>query len=333
MSRAATDGSTVATVSGPGTIPRLGAVAGRVTDHVHPASSRDLVQAKTAVGLHPAGSSGIVRPDGRHGPGQQSAGTATSDASLVHVEPVMGTAVSITVYDDAGDPVAAHHAVDRACDELRAADELFSTWKPWSPMSRLRRGAARLDMFPDDVAGQLASVLALSWRVRQATDGWFDPWAIPGGVDPTGLVKGWALEQAAAVLRRAGLLAIVNGGGDIVTCGTPLEGPWRIGVRHPWRPGSLACVVTVSSSAKAVATSGSYERGAHFVDPRTGARTVGAVASATVVGADLAVADGLATALAVGGEAALDAMRLVGYEAYLVGHDASEQSTDGFPFS
>jgi len=253
--------------------------------------------------------------------------------SFVHVEPVMGTAVSITVCDDAGDPIAARHAVGRACDELRTADELFSTWKPWSPMSRLRRGAARLDMFPDDVAGQLASVLAVSWQVRQATDGWFDPWAIPGGVDPTGLVKGWALEQAAAVLRRAGLLATVNGGGDIVTCGTPLDGPWRIGVRHPWRPRSLACVVTVSTPAKAVATSGSYERGSHFVDPRTGARTNGAVASATVVGTDLAVADALATALVVGGDAALDAMRLVGYEAYLVGHDGSEQSTDGFPFS
>lgn len=250
----------------------------------------------------------------------------------VHVEPAMGTTVSFTVHDGC-DPAVARQAIAEACGELRAADELFSTWKPWSPMSRLRRGAARLDTFPDDVAAQLASVLALSWQVRQATDGWFDPWAIPGGVDPTGLVKGWALERAAAVLRRAGLLATVNGGGDIVTCGIPLEGPWRIGVRHPWRPGSLACVVTVSSPAQAVATSGSYERGSHFVNPRTGARTSGAVASATVVGADLAVADALATALAVGGGAALDSMRLVGYEAYLVGHDGSEQSTDGFPFS
>lgn len=262
----------------------------------------------------------------------------------------MGTIVSFTVYDDPGDPAAVDHgveqaaergavdhgveqAVEQACEALHAADELFSIWKPWSPMSRLRRGAARLDMFPDAVASQLAAVLAVSWQLRQATDGWFDPWAIPGGVDPTGLVKGWALEQAAAVLRGAGLTAVVNGGGDVVTCGVPPEGSWRIGVRHPWRPRSLACVVALASPAQAVATSGSYERGAHFVDPRTGTRTRGAVASATVVGTDLAVADALATALVVGGVAALDGMCLVGYEAYLVGHDGAEHSTDGFPFS
>ncbi len=250
---------------------------------------------------------------------------------VVHVEPVMGTMVTITI-DGVG--LAAEDvdaAVVEACAELHRADRVFSTWTAWSPMSRLRRGAVRLDQLPDDVAAEISSVLALCWDARRATDGWFDPWAMPGGVDPTGLVKGWAIEQAMGVLDKASMAsAVVNGGGDIVVHGdSPEPGGWRIGVQHPWRRGALACVVAVDH---AVATSGGYERGTHLVDPRRGVRTAGAVASATVTGPSLAVADALATAVAVGADEALALVGgLPGYEAYLIGHDGREISTPGFP--
>lgn len=245
----------------------------------------------------------------------------------------MGTVVSLAVDGGALPPVAVAGAVDAACAELHRADRIFSTWTAWSPMSRLRRGVARLDDFPDDVAGELAGVLALCADARRLADGWFDPWAMPGGVDPTGLVKGWALERAMAVLDGAGVrAAVVNGGGDVVVHGpAPDPGGWRIGVRHPWRPDGLACVVAVDH---ALATSGGYERGAHLVDPRTGEHTAGAVASASVTGPSLAIADALATGLAVGGEQALAAVaRAPGYEGYLIGLDGSETATEGFPFA
>jgi len=281
-------------------------------------------------------------PTGPRDPTEPAGPTNLTDGErLIHVEMVMGTAVSFAVFGsltENGDRRRhsfAHRAISEACAVLHAADDVFSTWNPWSPMSLIRRGAARLDDFSDEVASQLAAVLALSWEVRQATNGWFDPWAMTGGVDPTGLVKGWAVERAACALERLGMEAIVNGGGDIVTCGTPSRStPIRIGVRHPWRAGSLACVVAAGPSFRAVATSGCYERGAHLVDPHSKQRTHGAVASATVVGEDLGVADAFATAFAVGGEAALAASTIPsGYEAYLIGHEGGEFATSGFPFA
>lgn len=255
---------------------------------------------------------------------------------VAHAEPVMGTVVSFAVHAHDGPHVRA--ALGAACRLLHRADAVFSLWDPWSPLSRLRRGAARPDDLDPVEAGEIAAVLGRCLDARSATDGWFDPWAVPGGVDPTGLVKGWAVEAAVAALDAAGLTAVVNAGGDVAWCGRAPSGGWRVGVRHPWRPRALACVVRGDRSIRAVATSGGYERGAHLVDPTTGRRTVGALASATVVGPDLAVADALATALAVGGPAVLAALerpRSDGdrYLGYAIGHDGSETWSDGFPFA
>lgn len=272
-------------------------------------------------------------------PGTAPPGSARPDPDarpVEHVEHVMGTAVVFTVHGPEGPGV--RRALGEACRLLQRADDVFSTWKPWSPMSRLRRGAARLDELDDDDAGEIAAVLGLCLQARTATGGWFDPWSLPGGVDPTGLVKGWALEQALAVLDAAGLTAMVNGGGDIAWCGAPPEGGWRLGVRHPWVADGLACVVRGDRANRSIATSAGYERGAHFVDPTTGERTAGVLASATVVGPDLAMADALATALVVGGRPVLERIDRLGaadgrYEAYAIGRDGGEWWTPEFPFA
>ena len=154
---------------------------------------------------------------------------------------------------------------------------------------------------------------------------------MPGGVDPTGLVKGWAVERALAVLRAAGIpAALINGGGDVAAYGGPAPGePWRIGVRHPWRPGALAGIIEVQA---AVATSGTYERGSHLIDPHTG-RAGSRAVSATVTGPSLTLADALATAVAVGGDEALGLVAgLEGYEGYLIRPDGSETGTGGITF-
>ncbi len=244
--------------------------------------------------------------------------------TVVHDEPVMGTVCSFLVRPGAAGPAAARAAVTEACALLHRADATFSTWVDDSPLSRHRRGELALGACPPDVA----EVLRLATEVRRATAGWFDPWALPGGVDPTGLVKGWAVEQAAGVLAAAGVAgALVNAGGDITAVGTPDGGgPWRIGIRHPWRPDALACVLAVTGS---VATSGTYERGAHLVDPRTGQPGCRA-ASATVTGPSLALADGFATALAVGGDDAFELVEAVdGYACYLVRPDGTERMGSG----
>jgi thiamine biosynthesis lipoprotein len=181
---------------------------------------------------------------------------------------------------------------------------------------------------PEDVV----EVLALCASVREVSQGWFDPWAMPGGVDPTGYVKGWAAQRALRVFDHDGVIgAMVNAAGDIATRGRPgVTAPFRIGVNDPRTQGRLACVVDVRS---AIATSGTYERGQHLIDPftqRPGART----ASASVVGPDLGVADALATGMAVAGTDFLSVLEGVAdYEGLAFESDGSWKTTARFPLA
>jgi thiamine biosynthesis lipoprotein len=249
--------------------------------------------------------------------------------ALRHCEEVMGTIVTIDVYVDAGAPVdrlAAH--VGRARSTLHRADDVFSTYKADSPMSRLRRGEVTLHVMPPEVAG----VLDACRRAWALSDGWFDPWALPGGVDPTGYVKGWAAERALDTLRKSDVAAaVVNAAGDIASFGGPAPGaPFRFAVIDPFDRSRLACVVEHTG---AVATSGTYERGQHLFDPHS-RRAVTAAASATVTGPELGTADALSTALAVGGHEVLDRIDgLDGFEALMIGHDGARRWTSGFPWA
>ena len=249
--------------------------------------------------------------------------------TLHHREEVMGTIVTIDIYVDAGVPVnrlSAH--VGRARSALHQADEVFSTYDGDSPMSRLRRGEMTMNVMPPDVAG----VLDACRRARKLSDGWFDPWALPGGVDPTGYVKGWAAQRALDTLRRPDVAAaVVNAAGDIASFGGPVPGArFRFAVVDPFDRSRVACVVEHTG---AVATSGTYERGQHLFDPRS-RRMVTAAASATVTGSELGMADALSTALAVGGHDVLDRIEgLAGFEALMIGHDRVRRWTSGFPFA
>lgn len=244
-----------------------------------------------------------------------------------HAEPVMGTVASfLVVGEDVGVLVEATAA---ACRVLHRADEVFSTWKPDSPMSRLRRQEITEGAAPPDVA----EVLVLCREMVVRSGGWFDPWRMPGGVDPTGLVKGWATGRAALVLANGALAGgLLNVGGDIATFGGPAGGgPWRVGVRHPLSADHFTCVAALRGESSAMATSGAYERGEHVLDPFTGAPAA-KILSATVVGPDLAVADAMATALYAAGEDGLDLVAdLPGYEAWLVTADEEVLRTDAFP--
>jgi thiamine biosynthesis lipoprotein len=184
-----------------------------------------------------------------------------------------------------------------AVAELRAMDAAFSPFHPRSLVSAVRRG----DLTPDAYPPPLADVMVRCAAMRAATDGWFDAWAVPGGFDPSGLAKGWAIDRASVLLRAAGLTdyAITAGGDWLVGGVGPRGGPWRVGVADPDNP--LRVLTTVELTDGAVATSG---YGAPVIDPHTGvpARSRG---PATVTGPTLAMADGYATALYAAGEAGL----------------------------
>ncbi len=199
------------------------------------------------------------------------------DDAIRRVELVMGTVVSLAVEP----PLVAASVVDEVMTLLHDIDARFSTFKPASEVSRLLRGEIR----EDEVARDVRHVLAACDHLAKVTDGAFDArrHRPDGRPDPTGFVKGWAIEEAAWLLDEAGARNYwISAGGDIVARGRASTGePWRVGIQHPDQAERLAAVLAVSD--RAVATSGSYERGSHIVDPATGAAPVG-LRSVTVVG-------------------------------------------------
>lgn len=241
----------------------------------------------------------------------------------------MGTVVSFDLRPGRRTEEQVAQALAAACAELHRADATFSTYRPDSPLTRLRRGEVSLGECPPEVA----EVLARCDEARVASGGWFDAWALPGGVDPTGLVKGWAAERALAALTAAGVqAAMVNAAGDVVVAGEPEPGrSWHVGVRDPRDPAGVCCVVPAAAPLRAVATSGRYERGDHVLDPRTG-QPARAVLAATVVGPDLTLADALATGLLAAGLVGLrDLAALDGWHGLVVGEDGRVLTTPGFP--
>ena len=245
--------------------------------------------------------------------------------STRHQIEVMGTVVTVDLFESR-DEAAADDAMGRVQDLLRDVDRTFSTYKESSPLSRLRRGELGLGEVPP----QIAEVLDLCQRAKEMTAGWFDPWALPGGVDPTGYVKGWAAQRALEELRPLDVTgAIVNAAGDVASFGGPRAGEhFRSGIVRPDDPRRLAAVIELRGC---LATSGEAERGAHLLNPFTG-DFASAVASASVTGADLGVCDALATALSVGGH---DVMVLIdqldGYAAMTLDATGAMRATPDFP--
>ncbi|MHA5047453.1 FAD:protein FMN transferase [Streptomyces sp. SD15] len=214
----------------------------------------------------------------------------------------MGTVFSFDVRG--GEPDAVQRALEEAVAQLHRVDEVFSTYREDSQISRLARG--RLSV--EECAPEVAEVLDLCAEAERLSEGWFST-RYEGRLDPTGLVKGWATERAARHIAAAGASGVsVNGGGDVQLFGVPgTQRPWRIGVSDPLRPGALAAVVSAADADElAVATSGTAERGAHIVDPRTGRSAVTDLVAVTVVGPRLTWVDAWATAaFAMGSREAL----------------------------
>lgn len=235
----------------------------------------------------------------------------------------MGTMVSLEIRKPSVDP----SAVDAAFALLRDIDARFSPFRADSEVSRLANG----DLAEADCSLDLRQVLAACDHLAETTHGAFDArfHRTDGRVDPSGFVKGWALEEAGWLLESAGARNYwLNAGGDIVARGEAAPGePWRVGIRHPDRADRMAAVLGVRD--RAVATSGAYERGDHIVDPLSMAAPVG-LRSVTVVGPGLAFTDAYATAVYVMGLDGLD--WLAGepdYEAFVITDDDRSVWTPG----
>ena len=233
----------------------------------------------------------------------------------------MGMPVTVDVRD-AGD----HGAVlDAIYADLRFIDGLFSPFKEDSVVSGINAGRS-----PSGVEEPMvAEVLELCRTYETETRGYFSAWH-KGRLDPSGLVKGWALARAAATLEAHGLRHyFVDGAGDVFARGRPSPGErWRVGIRHPVERDKVARVVLATDLA--VATSGTYEKGAHIYNPHTG-EPVTSFVSVTVLGPSILEADVFATASFAMGAAGLEFIATRdGYEAYAIDPDLRAHRTSGF---
>jgi thiamine biosynthesis lipoprotein len=236
----------------------------------------------------------------------------------------MGTVATVEIHE----PVPRDDLLDEAFAWLHEVDQRFSTYRSDSEVCRLDRGELRIEDCSDD----LRFVLAECTRLWQETDGYFDAYA-KGGLDPSGYVKGWAVQVASDRLLQAGAPNhLVDAGGDLQTRGRPAPGElWQIGIRHPWEKASVAWVL--EGTDLAVATSGTYERGFHVVDPRTGDLAKG-LRSVTVVGRDLADADAYATAAVAMGQRALTwlaTLSKTGFGSAVICEDRTAYVSAGLP--
>jgi thiamine biosynthesis lipoprotein len=236
----------------------------------------------------------------------------------------MGTVVSLDVRG--ADGPSAQAAFAQVMTWLRDVDRRFSTYRDDSEINRIDRGELPFAAASGDVQWVLERCAAL----RAETRGAFDERA-GGRLDPSALVKGWAVQRGAEILSAEGLTDFsLNAGGDVVVRGGALpERVWRVGIQHPHDRSAVAATIEVTDIA--VATSGAYERGGHVVDPRTGAAPSD-VLSVTVIGPDLGLADAYSTAaFSLGTDGPQWTLGLDGYEAMTILGGGRVLCTPGFP--
>jgi thiamine biosynthesis lipoprotein len=237
---------------------------------------------------------------------------------------VMGTVVTFDVRTPASAPVV-KAAIDEAEKWLHWVDGTFSTYQYASEVNRFDRG----ELAVGACCAEMRAIVALCHRYNERTGGFFDAWAA-ARFDPSGVVKGWSIDRASDILVAHGLTDhAIDGGGDVRLRGAPGHGGlWNVGVRHPFRRDAFCAALSVGSGA--LATSGTYERGLHVLDPFTG-RPAAALAAVTVFGPDLTSADAYATAaLAMGLAAPRWLEALEGYESQVITADGGAWATPGF---
>ncbi len=235
---------------------------------------------------------------------------------------LMGMPITVEVVDE-----ALAGLLDEVFSYFAAVDARFSTYKPDSEISALNQGRVALA----DVSPQMQEVLGLAERTKRETDGYFEIKRSDGLLDPCGIVKGWAIRNAADLIRRSGVRNFyVDAGGDIQTGGKNPDGEdWRVGIRNPFNEREI--IKAVAPRGRGIATSGSYVRGQHIYDPHAPGRQIDDIVSLTVIGPDVLEADRFSTAAFAMGKAGIRFIEdLPGFEGYVVDAGGIATQTSGF---
>ena len=234
----------------------------------------------------------------------------------------MGMPVTVEIIDAA----ATKGTLAEIFSYFEYIDEKFSTYKESSEISSINRREITLEQASAD----MQTVFALADQTRQQTNGYFDI-ARNGIYDPSGLVKGWAIYNAAEILRRKKFENYyVDAGGDVQAAGKNSRGQdWRVGIRNPFDPNEIIKVLFIHDGG--IATSGTYVRGQHIYNPKNDGQLASDIVSLTVIGPNVYEADRFATAAFAMGKAGIVFIEnLDGFEGYLIDQNRQATFTSGF---
>jgi thiamine biosynthesis lipoprotein len=234
---------------------------------------------------------------------------------------LMGMPITVEIVGAADSVVA--DAVFRYFAEV---DRRFSTYRTDSEIAAINRGC----LAEADYSDEMREVLALAETTRRETGGYFDI-RTGDGLDPSGVVKGWAIHNAAKIIVAAGSNDFfIDAGGDIQSSGKNAAGEeWSVGIRNPFDPAQI--VKVVYPRGHGVATSGTYVRGQHIYDPHTRNRAIVDIVSLTVIGPDVFEADRFATAaFAMGADGIYFIEQAPALEGYAIDHQGWATFTSGF---
>lgn len=236
--------------------------------------------------------------------------------ALIMGMPITLEVVDATVTQDDLDAVFAYFV---------SVDERFSTYKETSEISQFNRG----ELLPEQYSEDMKTVLALCEQTKKETRGYFDIWH-DGRYDPSGIVKGWAILNAATMLKARGCRHFyVDAGGDMQVSGNKDGELWRVGIRNPFNRTENVKVLALTD--RGVATSGTAIRGQHIYDPHHPKTPLIDVVSITVIGPNVYEADRFATAAFAMGTRGIQFIEdLTGFEGYMIDAQARATYTSGF---
>jgi thiamine biosynthesis lipoprotein len=234
---------------------------------------------------------------------------------------LMGMPITIEIIDSK----ANQKMIDEVFLYFYYVDQKFSVYKKDSETTKINRQEIKSDKYSLD----MKIVLFLSDVTKNETDGYFDVYH-QGSLDPSGLVKGWAIFNASKILKNFGLKNYyIEAGGDIQAFGRNSFGQkWRVGIRNPFDIHQIVKVVEISDMG--IATSGTYFRGQHIYNHKS-LISASDLLSLTVIGPDIYQADRFATAAFAMGKKGINFInRLAGFEGYSIDDQGTALYTSGF---
>ncbi|HSW88695.1 MAG TPA: FAD:protein FMN transferase [Candidatus Saccharimonadales bacterium] len=235
---------------------------------------------------------------------------------------IMGMPVTVNVVDSS----VTQNDIAAVFDYFISVDETFSTYKDSSEISQINKGYIKKESY----SKEMKDVFTLAEKTKKETNGYFDI-VQDNYIDPSGLVKGWAIQKASEILLEKGFHNFfIDAGGDVQISGLNESGElWKVGIRNPFNREENVKVVTIKNGG--IATSGTAIRGQHIYNPHGTSKSITDIVGMTVIGQSIYDADRFATAAFAMGKKGIHFIEsLSDFEGYMIDKNGRATYTTGF---